>query len=123
MGISKYLIENKLVAADFLQNYTENYGQFSQKIRETSWQEIEESCGLNYTGSYSINISASGNGGIKPNDTATLYINYTKPSNGISASWRVKHFNWTDYNVSIPSGCFNQNNLQFLPVFLLHNLL
>ena len=49
MGITKYLIENELVATDFIQNYTDNYGQFLQKIRETSWAEIEQSCGLNYT--------------------------------------------------------------------------
>lgn len=48
MGISKYLIENEFVNADFIRNYTEKYAQFSQKISETPWAEIEQNCGLKY---------------------------------------------------------------------------
>jgi molybdopterin-dependent oxidoreductase alpha subunit len=46
MGISKHLIENELVDTNFIENFTDGYSQFSHNIIDTSWQEIEQSCGL-----------------------------------------------------------------------------
>ncbi len=46
MGISKYLIENELVDNHFIENYTEGFLAFSQKIKETSWDAIEQNCSI-----------------------------------------------------------------------------
>lgn len=46
MGICKYLIENELVNTNFINSNTEGFLPFSEKIKATSWPEIEENCGI-----------------------------------------------------------------------------
>lgn len=46
LGISKYIIENQLVNTDFVQQNTENYKAFLNKVSDISWAEIEENSGL-----------------------------------------------------------------------------
>jgi hypothetical protein len=62
-------------------------------------------CGGLNTGSYT---PTQGSG----TTCARTYVNYTKPSNAVSAKWRVKHGNVTDteYNVTIPSSCFDYSS-------------
>jgi hypothetical protein len=61
-------------------------------------------------GNWSTAASAGSN-----KDDALLLVNYTKPSTAMSSSiWQVKmNTSGTMHNLSIPSLCWNQNNLQF----------
>lgn len=114
---------------DFLDNeYSDVYSYCYQESANTSNQSgIDNSCSLNYSGSY------TGNGNwffynppspvydgswstshIAANDKlAILYVNYSKPSLATNESlWMVKTNNGT-YNNTINSNCWSQSILQF----------
>ncbi|MES2798163.1 MAG: FdhF/YdeP family oxidoreductase [Bacteroidota bacterium] len=46
MGIAKYLIDNQQVNFQFIANHTEGFTGFAEKIKATSWTEIESCTGL-----------------------------------------------------------------------------
>ena len=94
--------ENQEVSCVFVPE--ENFSLCYQETANES-NINDGNCTLNYSGSYSIEGSNK--------YFAYLSINYTKPTNSQSASWRVKHGLLSNYSVEIPSDCFsNSNNVQ-----------
>jgi hypothetical protein len=58
---------------------------------------IDGSCGLNYSGI------------ITALKLRAIYVNYTKPSSALNATWRVKHGVLSQYDITIPNTCYNYN--------------
>jgi hypothetical protein len=79
---------------------TENVGFvncYQESTNTTNQTGIDGNCGLNYSGAYNIS-------------NYYFSINYTKPITSNSATWKVKHSNQTEYNVSVPDSCFLNDN-------------
>lgn len=46
-GIAKAILESELENKNFIEQYCKDFNQFKCDIEKTTWQEIEESCGIN----------------------------------------------------------------------------
>jgi hypothetical protein len=74
---------------------------YQESANESNQVGTDEDCGLNYSGIYNI-------------DKEIFYINYTKPTNSVGASWRIKYTSANTDTLNIPESCYdyNANNIE-----------
>lgn len=128
--LNYYGFNNNLIDTVASNNLTTNIGTtcYQESVNVINQTGIDGgvNCNLTYTGSYSYNFTWQNVGRLydgnwstysltqlTPPNVASFFINYTAPYGVLNSSlWKIKT-SAGDYNVSIPSSCFNNNELRF----------